>query len=179
MSNSIPTTINFTYILLENHIISPLSLYATTLFFSSLSGGRTYNIKCEYWVGAKKISDGEAILTPVQDGISSITVMMNTNYLNNNLQLNAGDVLQLKIIITKNNTGNQTIYITSSDSLLSAFIRNGGEITANQVYDVYNNKLTTQAIINYTKQNITDNSLLTANKTIVGAINELYNLLKP
>ena len=166
MSGTTGTSITLTYTLPEDRIISPTATYQFASNLRNITTGTVYTITATATYGTTIIATGTQSVTATDT--SEYNVIAMSNQLSSNLNVVATGTVVLTITMSKDSAGAQTAQLFSSPAGYTSFTRNGGNISANNVYDKVAGNNYTQASINsqfYSDiaSKVTANEAITAN----------------
>ena len=166
MSGTTGTSITLTYTLPEDRIISPTATYQFASNLRNITTGTVYTITATATYGTTIIATGTQSVTATDT--SEYNVIAMSNQLSSNLNVVATGTVVLTFTISKDSARAQTAQLFSSPAGYTSFTRNGGNISANNVYDKVAGNNYTQASINsqfYSDiaSKVTANGAITAN----------------
>ncbi len=147
LTGSQAVTKDYTYTATEPLKISPLSYYSMSLILSGLAVNTVYSGRVTYSFGQTTISVKlfEFRATMAKE---EFAVFMPENRLTQLTDVAAGDKLTLSISLSKSTGGTQEVSILTGASTPSVFVRNGGGVSSNDVYDFDGVQLRRQRSIN-------------------------------
>lgn len=159
--------------------ISDMSLYNTYIYLNGLSSLTGYQITVSYIIdGGVVVSTGSVTIRPATSN-SLLSIPMNVNFLTSNV-FTKNIILDITIKKTLI-PGDGTINIQTGGNTISSFIRNGGDISAENVYTLWKDGTTkSQNQVNNLLEQSVYNKFLTIEKSIStttgigGIINEVY-----
>ncbi len=166
MSGTTGTSITLTYTLPEDRIISPTATYQFASNLRNITTGTVYTITATATYGTTIIATGTQSVTATDT--SEYNVIAMSNQLSSNLNVVATGTVVLTFTMSKDSASAQTAQLFSSPAGYTSFTRNGGNISANNVYDKVAGNNYTQASINsqfYSDiaSKVTANGAITAN----------------
>lgn len=160
----------------DDFVVNPYSLYNLYLCLSNLStmSEKKYMFKAEWKHNTDIISKSTYVSLEATTENELLGIHMPTNLLTAPLTLNTGDTLTLTIYY-KTNHGSGEVNILSGTANQSAFVRNGSEVTANNVYDNYKGANHTQSYINHDLKESLE-KMKDISDIAIGTKNDFYRL---
>lgn len=147
LTTTSPVTKTFTFTFPNNAVISKDSRYGFWANLSGLVANTTYVITTDWTQGSNAISFGQ--FTFVAQRVSQlIFVPMNVNYLTSSISVTAGQTAELDIFINRIGGTSHTVNLNADPNVPSTFERNGGNISTDNVFGLYNGAVQSQTYIN-------------------------------
>lgn len=149
-SNNTPVTRNFVFTNPVELTISATASYGAWCYLTGLNDQQQYRLEGAWRLPAQAnflVSDGAVSFTAA-GSTELVFIPMNANYLTADRVVPANQGLQLGISLRRLSGGTNTVTLQSGPGSLSAFVRNGGDISANNVYSVFKGETRNQSTVN-------------------------------
>lgn len=168
--NNVPVSATFTYSNAVELSISPTASYGAWCYFSGLNNGTQYRLDGEWRLPGQSnfvVSNGSVTFTAT--GTTELMfIPMNTNFLTDNRAVPAFQGIQLVISLRRTSGGNHTVSLNTGPANVSAFVRNGGDISTSNVYGLYSGATLSQTAINAALKAVADQAYAKAEEALAG-----------